>query len=250
MRKDFYTKEKQILTGIQQKGILARENGLVSKLPEKGKSIASYLIFLKYADDVGEEIERFSNEVHNALNKRTITYRVNNSHSTIADKVEIINGNEFNPNNQVLSKLTYSAIDALSEFNAEERKRNMQLWTMFFNYTHSDDSVILLPEENRGNFELINLFSDKAKDNGVDVRKAWGTHMIVNRFNQLIPSSEMEKFNSLFRIDERRSLISENNFPNCSNDGDIHCPESLNVGYFVMNTNGFDLKTYESFEIL
>ncbi len=67
-------------------------------------------------------------------------------------------------------------------------------------------------------------------------RKAWGRHITVARFNSNISSNEMEKFNEL--------MGRENFFYDAK-----HYARALNVGYFLMNRQGFFLSPYSSVQL-
>ncbi len=238
---EFTEKEKTILQGIKERGEKAcLQTGLVSTIPESGQ--AGYLVFLRYSEHVRRKIGEFSEQVSNSLSGRTLTYGIENSHQTIADcGICTLEGNSFVPDEAVLEKLVISAEKFMPFLRASRQHQDVDaLWTIFGNYINSPDSVILKPLQNQGNPFLIESFYNEAKSKGIEVRKAWGRHITVNRFTENIPINELGDFNN---------LISSAAFPNESFDGDIFYAETLGVGYFIMNKREFALKTFKCFEL-
>ena len=81
------------------------------------------------------------------------------------------------------------------------------------------------------------ILEDKNK---LDVRSAWGTHITVSRFTEEIPPEQTSKFNELMKYAS---------YPNASNDGDVLWPDSINVGFFELDKNGFNLETVKEFSL-
>ena len=244
---EFNAKEAQIINNnFRAKREEVRKTGLVSKLPEEGKTDFGYLVFLRFDDEVKGKVEKFSEMVQMSLNNRAIVYGKQNSHQSLGDYklTRIDSGNPLPVNDQILYNLAVTVEQARDEFVRDADSKDIpNPWTMFFNYVCNADSVILAPASNRGNYKLIELVSQETAKRGIDFRKTWGRHVTVSRFTSDVPPQEMIRFNQLMGGKD-----DEASFSNASNDGDIHYAESINVGYFTADRKrGFDLKSYQSF---
>lgn len=237
---DFEKKEKSILNNIKEDG-QNLENGLISRVPSTG-SEAGYLIFLTQPE-VAKYMEKFSTKIYDALKGRTTIFGTKNAHQTLADygitQLDSLDADEF-PNNSVIEKLSYATESAFKKFKEVDPLKGDTPWTMFFNYINNKDSVILAPQENRGNYDLIKIISEMTSKQGINTREPWGRHMSVSKVTEPIPAQELGDF--------KRIMTDESIFPNVSADGDLFYAKALNVGYFVINKEGFNLKTIESFD--
>jgi hypothetical protein len=244
-QRDFDKKEKEILDRYRKSRDEARTNGLVSKIPTTSEPQVGYLIYNRFGNELNSNVEQFSTDVNQSLNGRSIIYSADIVHQTIADfsvkPLEEIEG-EF-PNYEILDKLIKATKRARDNFvdnpvNSNDRPNPA---TMFFNYIHNADSVILDPYWNRGNPYLIEAVASETDKESLGVRKAWGRHITVSRFSEDILPQEMKRFNELLG---GKYLAS---YPNASNDGDVIYAQSLNVGFFDLSKSGFHLSSHESF---
>lgn len=229
--KEFEEKEKSILDRMQEAGKQVASTGLKPGVLTQGAQFA-YLVFLTYPDKATRPIADFSQQVYKALHGKSITYGIGKIHQTIADfDLHTIESVDLAiPDESVLEKLSKTA----------ERSLGKAPWAIFGNYIHNDNSVVLRPQESRGNYELIELFGENATREGLEVRKAWGRHITVNRFTENISPEKLEAF-----LDLMKNPV----YPNASADGDPLFAAALNVGYFILDKDGFDLHKTAAFPL-
>jgi len=234
----FEQKEAEILGGIKQRGLDALiQKGLVANIPKSGAQ-AGYLVVLRYGDEFTSKIGEFSLEVNWALEGRALVYDEANIHQTIVDfNLQEIPTSEFIPDRKILGGLSESTHRALKTF--KQHYLGFGPATAFKEYLNSPDSVILTPLESRGNYSLIELIASEAQKNKLEVRKAWGRHVTVNRFTEEVPLGELENFKQLLeRANSEASFLKQE-----------YKAKRLDIGYFILNKQSFALHVSDSLKI-
>jgi len=240
---EFETKEAQILEGIRERGLKARETGLVPGVPEQGSQVG-VLIYLRYPEEVNGRIGELSSEVSRLVGGRAITYGEDNAHQTIADyKLQ----NVTKPGDAKFEEGVFKRIGGVAKACIDHFKNPQNPYTsfkapytLFGDLINSPDSVILTPSENGVNYQLIKEIKENASGLWVHLREAWGRHMTIARFNEEISSEEADSlFSYLYSGPSPSQRITK--------EGPI-IAESLNVGHFVLNKEGFKLSPVETYE--
>ena len=228
---EFEAKEKQIFENMERDGREVREKGLVCGIPESG--LRAYLVYLRYPMELMCVVRDFSEEVRKIIEGKAVAYDTGNLHQTIGDL--IVGEREVFPDRGLFAKLG-EAVFRVFRDNLHNPK------TSFGRYVQGKDSIILKPDKNVGNYELISSVVEASRMVDINLRGAWGRHMTVSRFTEPLAPMVLTDFNT---------LIDESDSPSTF-DGDgrvlpIHA-ESLNVGYFHLDrSKGFDLQPYCSF---
>ena len=74
-----------------------------------------------------------------------------------------------------------------------------------------------------------------ANRKGLRLRRPWGAHMTANRFKERRDPKRLRDF---FKLMKEAPVIGKSR------------PEKLDVGYFILTPDGFDMHIYESFPLI
>ena len=184
------------------------------------KNTGGYLVAFRHPEEVREKISSFSRKI--AETTPLLIYGKDVIHTSITDFSVMEN---FSPEPGILRSLC----DIVRKFNNKQSpKIDYQQWL------YNQNTIILEGTPN----ELFFNYGWDVKNSGgekhIQLRLPWGAHITANRFKEEKNPEELRDFFKLMR----EAPVIGMTFPEC-----------IDVCTFSFDINGFELKTYERFNL-
>ena len=185
-----------------------------------------YLIMLRHPQIITDKLAEFTHVL--ASQFPIIPYDGKNAHTTFSDYglVETKDGKAFELSEETLDRL------ALAVSNIDLFSFNTPI-IRFDSWLYNQNSVIVSAEPIDDAFTRVaTAIIGSAKNEGLELRAPWGSHMTAARFTQPIAGKDLHNF---------KKLMSEAPYLGYS------VGQYVDVGYFTLGPQGFDVTSVDRY---
>jgi len=214
---EFLEKQGRIYAEFRDTSKIEKE-GLI---PQISENKGGYIIALRHSDNIVAGIERFNKQINRITSQ--IKYEDNNIHTTLAT-YQVEEG--FCPINDTLDILIKIVGDNISLMKKIEIEYSQWLIDQY--------SGIAAGIPDLAFFENAQRIIDYAQGYGIQLKFPWGAHITVSRFLEKLPHKKILELLDIFKNSEPLG---------------ISTPKYLDVGYFKLTPERFEINVMERFKI-
>jgi len=198
----------------------SKGNGGIEKtVPNIPESQGGYLILLRHPEEVSEKAASFSDRISNCI--PALNYDRDTIHTTISDYCL---SEDFEPDQSILRKLC-DAVLPIGDSSIID----------YTSWLYNPNTVIVAGNPNRQFLEIAEEIRTNAQMNGIELRLPWGAHITTNRFTEERTRKELSDFVKLM---QEAPVLG------------VSKPQSIEVGHFTLDKQGFRITTYERFTLV
>lgn len=214
---NFLEKQNNIYAEFRNQSKIELE-GLNPKL-ETNKG--GYIIALRHSKSIIDAIEKFTYKVN--LVVPSIIYDESNIHTTLATYEE---SSDFVADKDKLELISKIANDNLSFIKGLEIEYNE--WLL------NQDTGIITGTPNEKFVEFVDNIIKVGKTYNINLKQPWGAHITISRF---LEKASYEKTLELLNVFKDSKFIG------------VSLPRYIDVGYFTLTKESFNINVYKRFSI-
>lgn len=227
----FLEKEKEVYDRFANTDVIIK-NGIVPAVKPKQNG---YLVIFKHNDSIAERVERLSEK----LNKITpvMVYHKPHVHTTITDYA--LTEGEFIPDNETLKNMARAMHDIKNDIVAPE--------VFYATWLTNPNTVVAAGTPSERFVDTAQKYVAAAIKNGLKpqsedfksgIRMPWGAHITTARYmDKLDPVKDKEKIAELINTVKYNPILGLSRL------------QGIDVGYFTLEGDKWNIDVYESFKL-
>lgn len=219
---DTLIKRQEVLYERLKDTSKVRAEGLNPGVTPEG--VGGYIIAFRPSLEVAIRLSRFAISI--AASVPAVAYSAGNMHVAIAIHCPVTPENGFTPDVVVLDRLAAGV---------EKVKGNLHLPLISYgNWLFTQSAVIVPGIPDRAFFKTADQVIRGCEEQEIQLEAPSGAHMFAARFTESRDPQSLEAFFALMAKSPKIGVCS---------------PQSIDVGYFRLNANGFELTTHKRFPL-
>jgi hypothetical protein len=199
-----------------------RAGGLKPGVTPEG--VGGYIIAFRPSLEVAIRLSRFATSI--AATVPAVAYTAGNMHVTIAIHCPMTPANEFSPDADVLDQLAAGV---------EKVKDRLHLPLISYgSWLFTETAVIVPGIPDKAFFKTADQVIRGCEDEDLQLESPGGAHLFAAQFTEQRDPASLDAFFALMAKSPKIGVCS---------------PQSIDVGYFRLNANGFELTTHKRFPL-